>query len=179
MEERSIEERVAALEGAITGLIAPAAPETAATDAVTADTAAAPVQPFWALEGLRAQTEGMANGAVLFTGIVDLPTAEHYEWQIGLPVERLLTDDWSEPAAVLGALGHPVRLTLLRRVLEGVRNVADLAQLDGLGTTGQIYHHLRQLVGAGWLRSTARGLYEVPGERVIPLLVLVMGAQKR
>jgi hypothetical protein len=171
MEEKSVEERLTALEEAVARLTAGVAPES--------EEDSAPPQPLWALERLRTQIEGMENGAVLFTGIVDLPTSEHYEWQIGLPVERLLADDWSEPAATLAALGHPVRLTLLRRVLEGVRNVAELAEQEGLGTTGQIYHHLRQLVSAGWLRSTTRGLYEVPGERVIPLLVLVMGAQRR
>jgi len=40
-----------------------------------------------------------------------------------------------------------------------------------LGTSGQVHHHVRQLVAAGWLRPTARGRYEVPVDRVVPLLV--------
>lgn len=28
-----------------------------------------------------------------------------------------------------------------------------MSELDDIGTTGQIYHHLRQLTGAGWTRS--------------------------
>ncbi|MFG1604335.1 ArsR/SmtB family transcription factor [Actinoplanes sp. NPDC049265] len=167
MEERSVEERLADLEQKVAALTAepPATPAPGRHE-----------QDFWALEGLRGQIGDLEGGAVLFTGIVQLPTDERYEWQYGLPVERLMAEDWSDPARTLAALGHPVRLTLLRRVLEGVRNPAELAEQEGLGTTGQIYHHLRQLVNAGWLRSSARGVYEVPGERVIPLLVLVAGA---
>ena len=172
MDDRSIDERVAALEQQVADLTARLVSEPAPAAPPRQE------QTFWALEGLRSQIEGLEGGAVLFTGIVDLPTAEHYEWQQALPVETLLADDWTGPANTLAALGHPVRLTLLRRVLEGTRNVAELAEQEGLGTTGQIYHHLRQLVSAGWLRSSSRGLYEVPGERVIPLLALVMGTRR-
>lgn len=175
MEERSVEDRLATLEQQVAELT---------TRLGSGPAPASPAEPsqheqtFWALEGLRSHIGDIEGGAVLFTGIVDLPTSEHYEWQQALPVESLLADDWTEAATTLAALGHPVRLTLLRRVLEGTRNVAELAEQEGLGTTGQIYHHLRQLVSAGWLRSSARGLYEVPGGRVIPLLALVMGTRR-
>jgi hypothetical protein len=36
---------------------------------------------------------------------------------------------------------------------------------------------LRQLVSAGWLHA-ARGQYAVPGERVVPLLVILSGARR-
>lgn len=169
MEERSLEERVAALEERVAALTAQ--PEQIVEPSRHEQT-------FWALEGLRAQIGDLEGGAVLYTGIVELSPTEHYEWQMGLPVQGLLEDDWSGPATTLAALGHPVRLMLLKRVLQGVRNPAELAEQEGLGTTGQIYHHLRQLVSAGWLRASARGVYEVPGERVIPLLALVMGAKR-
>ncbi|MGQ5597275.1 helix-turn-helix domain-containing protein [Streptomyces sp. ESR1.13] len=106
---------------------------------------------FWALEGLREQLTGMgaATGGVLFTGAVRLPTGERYEWQHGALADGLLEADWAESAEVFAALGHPVRLRLLREVLGGRRTAAELAELDGMGTTGQIYHHLRQLTGAG------------------------------
>jgi hypothetical protein len=54
---------------------------------------------------------------------------------------------------------------------------ADLAELDEVGTTGQIYHHLRRLTGAGWLHTTARGHHEVPPGRVVPLLVVLSAAR--
>ncbi|UQU66277.1 ArsR family transcriptional regulator [Couchioplanes caeruleus] len=133
---------------------------------------------YWALDGLRKRVGEDNSGAVLYTGTVDLPTGEHYDWQLGTTVDDLFEADWSEWAGTLGALGHPARLLLLRRVLQGTRTAAELAADDGLGTTGQVYHHLKQLVSAGWLRSSARGHYAVPGERVVPLLVMLSGANR-
>jgi len=131
---------------------------------------------FWALEGLRARTEDA--GAVLFTGIVRLPGGERYEWQQAHPVEQQLADDWSQAAAVLAALAHPVRLLLLHEILLGARTTAELSDHERLGTTGQLYHHLRQLVSAGWLRSTHRGQYAVPPERIVPLLTVLAAARR-
>lgn len=135
---------------------------------------------FWALEGLKARlTEaGAADGGVLFTGAVRLPTGERYEWQYGVPAERQFADDWSEAAESFAALGHPVRLRLLREIVGGRRTAAELAALEEIGTTGQIYHHLRQLTGAGWLHTAGRGRYEVPPGRVVPLLAALAAARQ-
>ena len=160
-----IEERLAAVERQLAELTAqPARPMAVAAGDDT----------FWALQGLKER----AGNAVLFTGAVDLPTGEHADWQLGAMTDDLLAEDWSGPAATLAALGHPVRLLLLRKILEGVRTTADLAAQDGLGTTGQLYHHLRQLVSAGWLRQAARGQFVVPPERIVPLLAIVLGARR-
>ncbi|MFI8004099.1 helix-turn-helix domain-containing protein [Streptomyces sp. NBC_00178] len=141
---------------------------------------------FWALDGLKDQLglvgDAAADGGVLFTGVVRLPAGERYEWQYGALTEGLLgTDedrpDWTEAAEPLAALGHPVRLRLLREILAGRRTAAELAALDQTGTTGQVYHHLRMLTAAGWLHTTGRGRYEVPGARVVPLLVVLTAAR--
>ncbi|WP_053133530.1 ArsR/SmtB family transcription factor [Streptomyces ambofaciens] len=134
---------------------------------------------FWALEGLKEQLAQMraADGGVLFTGAVRLPAGERYEWQHGALTEGLMDADWAASAEVFAALGHPVRLRLLREVLGGRRTAAELAELDEVGTTGQIYHHLRQLTGAGWLHTTGRGRHEVPPGRVVPLLVVLSAAR--
>lgn len=146
---------------------------------------------FWALSGLKQQLAGVgeaaADGGVLFTGAVRLPTGEQYEWQYGALTGALLEeegtgdeerpDDASAAADSLAALGHPVRLRLLREILGGRRTAAELAALDAVGTTGQIYHHLRQLTGAGWLHTAGRGRYEVPAARVVPLLVVLAAAR--
>ncbi|MFT9785665.1 ArsR/SmtB family transcription factor [Streptomyces rhizosphaericola] len=145
---------------------------------------------FWALDGLKQRLadagETGADGGVLFTGAVRLPTGERYEWQYDAFTGALLdseggdgerpSDGGSAAADALAALGHPVRLRLLREILGGRRTAAELAALDAVGTTGQIYHHLRRLTGAGWLRTAGRGRYEVPATRVVPLLVVLTAA---
>ncbi|WP_030547654.1 helix-turn-helix transcriptional regulator [Streptomyces albus] len=133
---------------------------------------------FWALDGLKAQLSeaGAESGGVLFTGSVRLPTGEQYEWQYGLPTEELLAGAWEDAAEAFAALGRPVRLRLLREILGGRRTAAELTELAEVGTTGQVYHHLRQLTAAGWLRSSGRAGYEVPAGRVVPLLVALAAA---
>ena len=126
---------------------------------------------FWALTGLRERLP--EPGGVLFTGTVTLPTGEHVEWQEGRATDALLDEDWAGPADTLGALGHPVRLAVLRAVLGGVRSTAALAELEGIGTPGQLHHHLRPLLAAGWLRTVGRGRYEVPATRVVRLLTVL------
>ncbi|MFF5257754.1 ArsR/SmtB family transcription factor [Actinomadura viridis] len=161
-----LEERMARLEGA-----EPPAPAAQAGEHQVAGPDA-----FWALEALKERADDA--GAVLFTGTVTLPSGEHYEWQQGHPAADLLADDWSQAADALTALAHPVRLLLLREILHGARTTAELAAHERLGTTGQLYHHLRQLVAAGWLRTTARGRYAVPGERVVPILTVLAAARR-
>ncbi|MEU8526511.1 MULTISPECIES: ArsR/SmtB family transcription factor [Streptomyces] len=163
-----LEERVAELERRMAALEGAGRTEHAPTEG-----------DFWALDGLKAQLAetGSSDGGVLFTGAVALPTAERYEWQFGALTEDLLDRDWSEAADSFAALGHPVRLRLLREILGGRRTAAELAELEEIGTTGQIYHHLRQLTAAGWLHTTGRGRHEVPGARVVPLLVLLTAAR--
>ncbi|MFE5614969.1 ArsR/SmtB family transcription factor [Streptomyces sp. NPDC056470] len=165
-----LEERVAELERRMAALEGTERPVPEAVDAA-----------FWALEGLKAQLAEAGpqgeDGGVLFTGSVRLPTRERYEWQFGALTERLLDEDWADTTDSFAALGHPVRLRLLREILGGRRTAAELAELEETGTTGQIYHHLRQLTGAGWLHTTGRGRYEVPGARVVPLLVVLTAAR--
>jgi hypothetical protein len=126
-------------------------------------------EAFWVLDGLRAR----GGQGVVFAGEVHT-TAGPVAWQYGLPADALLDTDEGDvesAAARLAALGHPVRLRLLLAVLRGATGPAELAEVPGIGTSGQIYHHIRTLTAAGWLRASGRGQVQVPAERVVPLLV--------
>ncbi|KUL38964.1 ArsR family transcriptional regulator [Streptomyces sp. NRRL F-4489] len=174
-----LERRLAALEraaGAAGEERAEAAEETAPAPSPAPERD--PDDALWALHGLKGQLAevGAANGGVLFTGAVRTPVGLHYEWQYGVATDTVLEGDWADASEVFAALGQPVRLRLLREILGGRCTAAELTELDGTGTTGQIYHHLRQLTAAGWLHTTARGRYEIPGDRVVPLLVMMSAA---
>ncbi|WP_372425772.1 ArsR/SmtB family transcription factor [Salinarimonas chemoclinalis] len=120
--------------------------------------------------------ESPEGGAVRFEGSVDLPGSSRVDWRMSHPARGLLAADWSDVAPALAALGHPVRLHLLRAVLDGTCETATLSRTLGEGTTGQLHHHLRELTATGWLRSERRGRYAVPPDRVVPLLVAVAAA---
>lgn len=158
-----------ALERRITQLEArrPQAAQRPAGQAETEEVA----ERSWALAGLRARFA--APGGIVLAGAVDLPDGAHADWQSATTTRALLDAPWEAKTERLAALAHPVRIELLRQVLLGARTTAALHELDVVGTTGQLYHHLRPLLTAGWLRQTARGRYEVPHDRVVPLLVVV------
>ncbi|MCX4487212.1 helix-turn-helix domain-containing protein [Streptomyces anulatus] len=134
--------------------------------------------PYWALPKLRERLQELARGGVIFTGSVVGLDGELVEWERSEATDSVLSSDWSEAADTLGALGHPVRLRLIQALAGGRTAVTELVELEGLGTTGQIYHHLRQLVSAGWLETTGRGRYQIPPSRLVPLLVVVTGARR-
>jgi Helix-turn-helix domain len=133
---------------------------------------------YWALKGLQSRLDaagqrGDAAGGVLFVGDVRLPSGANYVWQEGHSDASVLNRDWSEASHGISALAHPVRLKLLRACIDQARSTQDLMALPDMGTTGQLFHHLKALQQAGWLRSLQRGSYQVPGERVVPLLVIL------
>lgn len=124
----------------------------------------------------RLRAEAPEGGGVAFAGSLARPGGRRVEWQMGHPAAGLLDADWSDIAPALAALGHPVRLRLLNAVLTGTHETAALAETLGDGTTGQLHHHLRELTATGWLRAERRGRYEVPADRVVPLLVAIAAA---
>lgn len=169
----AIESRVDALERELERLRAQVEEPSADASTVTPEPGAArsdpAADPLWFVNELGRR----APGAVMMAGAVEVP-AGPIRWQYGLYAEELLGKDWGELARPLEALGHPVRLELVRVILTGTQTTAELLELEQFASSGQLYHHLRQLVSAGWLSSPRRGFYEVPGARIVPLLVLTM-----
>ena len=160
----SLEQRVEALEQVIANLAAGSAASAVDTD-----------RQLWLLQELK---DRCPTATVIFGGTAQTASGP-VAWQWGAPTEQVTEQDWEPAASVLGALSHPVRLRLLQRVLTGTTTTAELAEDEMLGTTGQLHHHLRALVAAGWLTSTGRGRWSIPSPRVIPLLVVVVAATTR
>ncbi|MGO1410196.1 MAG: ArsR/SmtB family transcription factor [Microbacterium sp.] len=136
---------------------------------------------LWALDGLQDRLDddpSTVDGAVMLVGSLTLPTGASASWQQGIGTTGLLDAPWTEQASTLAALGHPVRIELLRHILSGVQTTSELTAIDSLSTTGQLHHHLRQLVAAGWVKQRGRGSYEIPAARIVPLLVCVLGAER-
>ncbi|MFX0575372.1 ArsR/SmtB family transcription factor [Nocardia nepalensis] len=127
----------------------------------------------WALRQLQEEfaARDERNGGVMFAGSGRLPSAEQFDWQVRFTTDEMVAYDWDDAAECLAALGSPVRLRILREILRGSRTAAELTDLDEVGTSGQIYHHLRQLAATGWLHTVERGRFEVPPKRVVPLLI--------
>lgn len=186
----AIERRLAALEG------------DAVRGASTREASAAAPDTWWLLETLRTrpaeppfvapvadwrgEPEGEGHedgdggtgaatvrGSVAFGGTVSSPGAPEVGWQLERPVPWLLERDWADAAPMIAALGHPVRLAIVRALLLGAATLHDLQELPGIGTTGQLQHHLKELRSSGVVNQPGRSRYAVAADRVIPVLAVV------
>ncbi|GGN77143.1 ArsR/SmtB family transcription factor [Nocardia rhizosphaerihabitans] len=135
----------------------------------------------WAVARLRKEFDdaGVRNGGVLLAGALQLPTGERLDWQAQFATDAIVGDVWTiEAANCLAVLANPVRLRLLREIVYGRRTAADLAAIEELGTSAEIYQHLRQLAAVGWLQTAGLGRFEVPEGRLVPLLAALASAQR-
>ncbi|RKN83972.1 winged helix-turn-helix domain-containing protein [Paenibacillus ginsengarvi] len=89
-------------------------------------------------------------------------------------VDELLGIHGEKAAKVLAAIGHKQRLDLLLAVWEEPLTGVELVEKLGMGTTGQLYHHLKALTGADLLVQEERGgRYTIPSHRRFQLLLLL------
>ena len=137
---------------------------------------------FWALARLAERTgpefdkEGVA-GSLLFAGRATTPGGGDLIWQAEHPLPAVLAEGWEDAAVVLAALGNPVRLEIVRRLLLGGETIQELQEIPGLGTSGQLYHHLRDLQSAGLVTQRRRGRYGVAADKVVPALIIIAAAE--
>ena len=130
---------------------------------------------FWAIETLKNTYPEM--GGVVFGGYVKVPTEKTYAWQIESRAEELYQADWSVAQSALAALAHPVRLAILKALLHGQSDTQSLQAIPEIGTTGQLYHHVKELEAAGWIRQPRRGEYNLLAERIVPLLAILAACE--
>lgn len=76
---------------------------------------------------------------------------------------------------VLAALASMPRLALYRAVVERPATSGELMLAANLNTTGQLYHHLRELIGAGLMVQEGRDRYAAVPER-LPAARTILGA---
>jgi DNA-binding transcriptional ArsR family regulator len=115
---------------------------------------------------------GALAGTVTYAGVAHLgggPLA----WQMIHSLPDLLALDESTIARQLAALASPARLRILRELAAGPLQTQELQQRLDEPSTGQLYHHLRELLATGLLAQPRRSVYELPPRSVIPLLALI------
>lgn len=132
---------------------------------------------WWLLDQLTARQaeRNDVRGSVAYGGIARTPGTGELVWQAEHAVADVLDVDLAAVAPVLAALGHPVRLELVRRILLGAHTLAQLQEVPGVRTSGQVHHHLRELRLAG-LVLAARNHFTIVPERVLPVLVALAAA---
>lgn len=97
-------------------------------------------------------------------------------WSVAFDAAAALDLGDDPRTSVLAALGHPVRVRIVRSLLRGPRSTAELSEAAELASTGQLYHHLRALTHCGLVEQDGRGSYRVAPRTVVPALVLLTAA---
>jgi DNA-binding HxlR family transcriptional regulator len=114
-------------------------------------------------------------GAVAYAGGTRL--GEHEQmWTREHDIDDLRAADWDQAARTLDRLGSPARLALLAALLSGPRHRQELQDALGEGSTGHLYHHLRDLQAAGLVVQHRRGEHRLAPQAVVPLLAIVAAA---
>lgn len=118
-------------------------------------------------------TSEPGEGTVYYSGHYD-GKGRVFQW---MPQERRMGDllrlNTDKASKVLSALGHKQRLDILRAVVNEPLSGAALVERLNMGTTGQLYHHLKALLGADLLVQEPGGGYTLPAHRMLPLLLLL------
>ncbi|QUH01189.1 helix-turn-helix transcriptional regulator [Saccharopolyspora erythraea] len=129
-----------------------------------------------ALEGVeRANAVEPSGSSVEYRGQLAGPV--ELEWSIHVDPARVMELDDGPRTDVLAALGHPARAAVVRLLAgEGPQNAAALQAAAGLGSTGQLYHHLKSLTSCGLVEQDKRGSYRLRAQATIPALVLLTAA---
>ncbi len=116
------------------------------------------------------------GGSFGYTGKVSLGCGRAV-WQVDVTPERALSLEDRPRIEVLAALAHPVRVDIVRSLLaNGPQPAAALQEAAGLGSTGQLYHHLKALTGSGVVEQDKRGSYRLRTAATVPVLVLLTAA---
>lgn len=130
-------------------------------------------QSFWMLSQLQEhQFDGVA-----FAGHVSLSEENPIQWQYSLDTQTIINQEWQDASHIFGSLSSPIRLKILRAILSGRVKNSELSELEDMGSTGQLYHHLKDLASAGWIRSLGRGKHTIVPEKVVPLLIMLAATE--
>ena len=112
------------------------------------------------------------RGSVLYAGAVSGEN-KRLIWQAERGFPRLVNIENPAAVRILAALGHPIRLEIVQMLLEASATSQDFqARLDS-SSTGQLYHHLKELRAAGIVAQASRGEYHLVPQTIIPVLAIL------
>ncbi len=129
------------------------------------------------LERLAARDpEKEIGGAVLYAGAVHVGS-RRFAWHREHAAQNLIEDvDPDALAQTLFALANPARLRIVLALAKGNRSGPELSEIADAGSTGQLYHHLGELLRTGVVGQPKRGVYELRTPALVPMLTIAGAA---
>jgi ArsR family transcriptional regulator len=125
--------------------------------------------------GLLSQ-EGNWPGMLSYRGVAQL-ARQRYQFQRQHALS-IVFDASPEPLAQLfAALASPHRIVILRTLWDGPRSSQSLQEAVGMSSTGQLYHHLKELLAAGLIiQRGGRDYTLAPAKRMLICLALAIAS---
>ncbi len=97
-------------------------------------------------------------------------------WQIGRGWDDVRAASDEAVARVLSALANGTRLRILGELLRGPVATGELADRLDQPSSGQLFHHLKELIAAGVIHQPVRGTYAIRRHHAVPLLAVLSAA---
>jgi DNA-binding HxlR family transcriptional regulator len=121
------------------------------------------------------QEEGTLQGTL--SGEGSIQSAERrLQWRQSLTLQPIFAASPEILAQLFAALSNSHRVIILRTLCEGPRTSQQLQELLGMGSAGQLYHHLKELLAAGLILQRGRSAYTIEPTKVIPVCLALMMA---
>lgn len=117
--------------------------------------------------------EPAGHGVIAYSGSVDF-AGKPLKMHSHQPVAAAFSGEPEGVARIFGALGSPHRVLMLRALCDGPKTGQQLEDAAGISSTGQLYHHIKELLAAGLVVQPARSVYALRPTTVIAVCVALM-----
>lgn len=133
-----------------------------------------------AMPALPASDEGIPSTGALqgmfsITGSL-LIGEQRYNMRVQEQAQSFFDAHPEQIAQVIAAVGNPHRVTLLRALYQGPRTALQLQEELAMGSVGQLYHHLKELVATGLVIQSRRSTYSIAPAKMMWISLLLMVA---
>lgn len=119
---------------------------------------------------------GTIQGTLSYAGTIQL-ARRPFRFQQRLPAQSLFEAAPDLLAQIFAALSSPHRVIILRTLCERPCTAQQLQEVLGMGSAGQLYHHLKELLAAGLITQRERSsAYTIEPAKVIPICAALMVA---
>ncbi len=108
-------------------------------------------------------------GTVVYAGAGPLDDGM-IAWQMGRSWPELLEVDPTSVAGCFAALASPIRIQIICELATGSVSTAELTQRLDKPSSGQLFHHLKELLAVGLIYQPDRGTYAIRNQHLVPIL---------
>lgn len=116
--------------------------------------------------------EAPEHGRVVYSGIGPWQDSA-VAWQMERTWTDVLAVEPESVARLLSALASPIRIRIVEALISGPAGTGELAERIDAATTGQLFHHLKDLLAVGIVHQPQRGVYELRPQHALPFLTIV------